>query len=82
VFLGGQLAAWRQLSAAGVLLPTSPYASFFYLLSGIHAVHMVAGLLALGLAARRPRLLPLAAGFWHFMGGVWLYVLLILKVLG
>jgi cytochrome c oxidase subunit 3 len=82
LFLAGQLAAWGQLRAAGVFLPTNPYASFFYLLSGVHAVHVAAGILALALAAGRPRLLALAAGFWHFMGGIWLYVLLVLKVLG
>lgn len=82
LFLGGQAVAWGDLRARGVFLPTSPYASFFYLLTGVHAVHIVAALAALGLAFARPRLLGLAVGFWHFMGLVWLYVLGILTVLG
>jgi cytochrome c oxidase subunit 3 len=82
LFLAGQAAAWGDLRARGYFLPTSPYASFFYLLTGVHAVHVVAALVALGLALTRRRILGLAVGFWHFMGLVWLYVLGILTVLG
>jgi cytochrome c oxidase subunit 3 len=82
LFLAGQAAAWRELQARGVFLPTSPYASFFYLLTGAHAVHVMAALVALLVARTRPHVLGLAVVFWHFMGGVWLYVLGILLVLG
>jgi len=82
LFLSGQAVAWAELRARGIFLPTSPYASFFYLLTGVHAAHVAAALLALGLALTRARILGVAVGFWHFMGVVWLYVLLILTVLG
>lgn len=82
LFLAGQAVAWAELRARGVFLPTSPYASFFYLLTAVHGVHVAAALVALLVARARPRILGLAVGFWHFMGVVWLYVLLILKVLG
>ena len=82
LFLGGQAVAWGELRARGLFLPTSPYAAFFYLLTGVHAVHVVAALLALCLTFTRARLLGLAVGFWHFMGAIWLYVLGILTVLG
>ena len=82
LFLCGQAAAWGDLRARGLFLPTSPHASFIYLLTAVHAVHILAALLALVLALTRTRILGLAVGFWHFMGGVWLYVLLILTVLG
>jgi cytochrome c oxidase subunit 3 len=82
LFLAGQAVAWGDLRSRGVFLPTSPYASFFYLLTAVHAVHVVAALVALGLALTRTRLLGLAVGFWHFMGLVWLYVVGILTVLG
>lgn len=82
LFLGGQAVAWGDLRARGVFLPTSPYASFFYLLTGAHAFHVAAALLALFLAFSRPRLLGPAVGFWHFMGALWIYVLLVLTVLG
>lgn len=82
LFLGGQAAAWGDLRARGLFLPTSPYAAFFYLLTAVHAVHVVGALVALRVAFTRPRLLGLAVGFWHFMGAIWLYVLGILTVLG
>jgi cytochrome c oxidase subunit 3 len=82
LFLGGQILAWRELRAQGVYLPTTPYASFVYLFTAVHAFHVVAALLALLLALFRPRLLGPAALFWHFLAALWLYILLILKVLG
>ena len=46
-FLAGQLIAWRELSASGYLLSTNPANSFFYLLTGMHGLHIVGGLIAL-----------------------------------
>jgi len=80
-FLAGQLGAWFELRAEGVFKSTNWYASFFYILSGVHGVHVIGGLVALAVAARKPDVLDLCAGFWHFMGAVWLYVLFILLVL-
>jgi len=80
-FLGGQLLAWSELRAAGVFLPTSAYASFFYLLTAVHGVHLLAAMLALLAALRRPAILGLCVMFWHFMGGVWIYALLVLNLL-
>lgn len=82
LFLLGQAAAWNDLRGQGYYLPTHPYASFFYLLTAVHAFHVVAALVALGVSFARPRILGLAVLFWHFMGFVWLYVLGILTVLG
>jgi len=84
-FLGGQVAAWRQMVAAGVYLPSSPHSSFVYMLTGAHAVHVVAALavLAWGAAAtevgrRDPRAwatrMELCRTFWHYLGGVWIFL--------
>ena len=84
-FLAGQLAAWRQLRAAGVYLPTNPHSSFFFMMTGAHAVHIVAALAVLAWgalvthrAARRPRgwsaRMSLCRTFWHYLGGVWLFL--------
>lgn len=87
-FLVGQLVVWRQLVNAGVYLPSTLHSSFFYLLTGIHGVHLVGGILALGYVSRlafRNRLtvfnsepLKLCATYWHFMGGLWLYLFMLL----
>ncbi len=84
-FLAGQMAAWRQMVAAGVYLPTSPHSSFFYMLTGAHAVHLVAALAVLvwGLvktrsARRNPRAwaaqMDLCRTFWHYLGAVWVFL--------
>ena len=89
VFLLGQLAAWRQLAAQGVYLPTNPYSSFFYMLTAVHGAHLLGGMLALGYLlwhvsradgdAIRASALDGCATFWHFLDAIWicLYVLLL-----
>ncbi|TKB03619.1 MAG: cytochrome-c oxidase, partial [Mesorhizobium sp.] len=41
VFLIGQLVAWRELSADGYFLASHPANSFFYLLTGMHGLHIL-----------------------------------------
>src|SRR6476659_7393748 len=48
-FLASQLFAWRQLARQGIYISSHPHSSFFYLLTGTHAVHVAGGLLGLGL---------------------------------
>ena len=81
VFLAGQIAVWFQLRGDGVTLSSSAYGAFVYVLSGLHAVHLLGGLSALAASARRPGILGLAAGFWHVMGGLWFYILMVLLLL-
>lgn len=89
-FLAGQFASWRALNDAGLYLQSNPKSSFFFVLTGVHAVHLAAGVVALlalfGLAAAG-RLVPgksdaptLTAIYWHFVGGLWLYLLAVLFV--
>ena len=87
-FLVGQIAAWRQLVDAGVYLATSPHGSFFYLLTGMHGLHVAGGVGALAYALWKVRRLSGAgevlgivnptAVYWHFVDGLWLYVFVIL----
>ncbi len=78
VFLGAQALAWQELSAAGVYMPTSAHGSFFFMLSAVHAVHLVGGLVALLYVAARRSEMRWVAGYWHFMGLIWLYTLFLL----
>ena len=90
LFCAGQVEAWRELTSAGVFLPTSPSASFFYVLTGVHAVHVtaalacVAYLLAATVRKTRATEWPYLAGtvstFWHFLTVVWIYLLLIMQL--
>ena len=88
LFLGGQFLVWRQLAAHGIYVASNPSSSFFYLLTGTHAIHLLGGLAALlyaDLEAWRFRLGPakrtlveVTAIYWHFMDGLWIFILLLL----
>ena len=83
-FLIGQLAAWRQLVSAGVYLPSTLQSSFFYILTGLHGLHLFGGIIALTIVlvmALRNRLsafryepLKLCATYWHVMDVLWIYL--------
>jgi len=53
LFLLGQIAAWRQLAAAGVFMSSNPHSAFFYLLTAVHGLHLLGGLGGLGYALSR-----------------------------
>ena len=88
-FLGGQFAAWRQLEAEGVYLPSNPYSSFFYMLTAAHGLHLLGGIVALVyLLSRIVRstskqtvadIFGSCATYWHFVGGVWVLLYLLLR---
>ena len=88
-FLVGQLLAWRQLNAEGYFLASNPANSFFYLITGLHGLHVLGGLVALGrtiLRARRTadpaavRLgVELCATYWNFLLLVWLVLFALLN---
>jgi cytochrome c oxidase subunit III len=85
LFVGGQYVAWSQLRADGLYLATNPSSSFFYLLTVTHAIHVLGGLGGLiyvihklrASVLRRNQLVA-TARYWHFMGILWLYLLLLL----
>ena len=88
LFLGGQLVAWTQLTAAGVYLPTNPHSSFFYMLTAVHGAHVLGGIGALVWVRRKApesssswRPLKHVAMYWHFVGIVWLWLLFALSTL-
>jgi len=85
LFVGGQYVAWSQLRAEGLYLATNPSSSFFYLLTAIHALHVLGGLGGLIYVIRKlsksallRSQLVATARYWHFMGILWLYLLLLL----
>ena len=89
-FVLAQLGAWGQLAARGVFLASNPHSSFFYLLTGVHVLHVAGGLVWFLVVASRVRRLALSPGenglglfaiYWHFLAGLWLYLLLLLFVL-
>jgi cytochrome c oxidase subunit 3 len=89
LFLFGQWTAWKQLAASGFYVSSTPSSSFVYLLTGTHAVHLMGGILALFVASiavlfrralpARSILIDVTAWYWHFMAGLWVYILCLLE---
>ena len=81
-FLVGQLFAWRILADEGFLLSSNPANSFFYLITGLHGLHILGGLAGLGRTTvkawsgapmARVRVgVEMCAMYWHFLLFVWL----------
>ncbi|MUI15262.1 bb3-type cytochrome oxidase subunit III [Massilia dura] len=79
-FVASQLWAWDAMAAQRVIVTAGPAAGFFYMLTGLHAVHVMGGMAAGAwvLAHRRPdggiRLgegLALCARYWHMLLALW-----------
>jgi cytochrome c oxidase subunit 3 len=89
LFAAGQLLAWRQLAAGGLFLATNPSSSFFYLLTGMHGLHLAGGLAWFGVVRVRLARLALTPGqdglglfatYWHYLAALWIYLVLLLFV--
>lgn len=87
-FCAGQFRAWQELRAEGIYLATNPNSSFFYLLTFLHALHVLVGILVLVYVAGRlvashrtlrRSLFQNTAIYWHFMAVLWVYLLLLCR---
>lgn len=85
LFVAGQTFAWLQLRSQGFGLATNVSYSFFYVLTVAHAVHLLGGLGGLvrvigklNHSVLRRSTLNATSLYWHFMGVLWLYLLLLL----
>lgn len=88
VFLANQVLNWQALWPAFAARATALYAFSFFLLTVLHALHVLGGVVSLAVVsvkARRARLthqgLSYAATYWHFLTVVWLFIFALLKVL-
>ena len=80
-FLAGQLWVWQQFVAWGYFVASNPANSFFYLLTGLHGLHLLGGLIAWGRTVAKflhrvplPQLrasVELCAIYWHYLLGLW-----------
>jgi cytochrome c oxidase subunit 3 len=88
-FLAGQWLVWRELADSGFYVDTSPSSSFFYLLTGMHGIHLFGGIIALlasgaasllrRSAVSRGIVVDATAWYWHFMTALWVYILCLLE---
>ena len=90
LFFGGQIIAWHDLAASGIFVKSSPHSSFFYMLTGLHGVHFLGGLLFLlyvfaqtlrvRYSAEHHATVDLCTTYWHFLDVLWLYLFLLMFV--
>jgi|SRR5208283_2953170 len=87
LFVAGQYMAWLRLKSKGLYLATNTNSSFFYVFTGVHAAHIVGGLVGivyvmskLHRSVLRRSTFAAAAQYWHFMDILWLYLLLLLWI--
>jgi len=89
LFVAGQYAAWAKLRSEGLYLASNPNSSFFYVLTAVHALHVLGGLgglLRVVAKLRNPvfnlrkSTMDATSYYWHFMGILWLYVLFVMWI--
>ena len=91
-FLGAQVQNWAIIHRGELLSPIRTlYPSTFYMLTGIHALHVVGGLIPLAIVIFRARRreyssshhegLSLCVQYWHYLGVVWLVLFTALELL-
>jgi cytochrome c oxidase subunit III len=84
IFLIGQVLAWRLLVGQGIYLASNPASSFFFIFTGAHGLHLLGGVVGLIYVARRnfdkakvtrTVAAEVTSYYWHFMDGLWLFLL-------
>jgi len=90
VFLIAQLYVWDALVANNVFFVGNPSGSFLYVLSGLHGLHIVSGIvfLLIVLAAtyrykvhsKNLNQIQMCTTFWHFLDALWIYLFLFLLI--
>jgi cytochrome c oxidase subunit 3/cytochrome o ubiquinol oxidase subunit 3 len=91
-FLAGTAHEWSRLLHQGLTISTNLFGTTFYSLVGLHASHVVVGLLALTLvlvfAVRRAikpqqvERIEVLALYWHFVDAVWVVVFTVVYIIG
>lgn len=87
-FLVGQYSAWQELQAAGLYASSNPSYSFFYMLTGIHGLHILGGLFVWARMTGRfmqgediektRESVGHCALYWHYLLAVWIWVFMLM----
>lgn len=79
LFLAAQVGAWVQMLNSGLLMAGHPHSSFFYLLTAVHGLHLLGGMVVLVLVTLKQQKPGLCADYWHFMAGLWVFLFFMLS---
>ncbi|GMQ24755.1 hypothetical protein Aoki45_14370 [Algoriphagus sp. oki45] len=87
-FLVGQWYSWVALVDREVFFVGNPAGSFLYVITGMHALHLISGLIFLIIVlistfrlkvhSQAMNTMEMATTYWHFLGGLWLYLFMFL----
>ncbi|MCU0401185.1 MAG: cytochrome c oxidase subunit 3 [Algoriphagus sp.] len=87
-FLVGQWYSWVALVDRDVFFVGNPAGSFLYVFTGLHAVHLISGVIFLIIVlistfrlkvhSKSLNTMEMATTYWHFLGGLWLYLFMFL----
>jgi cytochrome c oxidase subunit III len=86
LFLAGQGLTWWNMASEGILFAGSgPRVSYLYVLTGLHAAHLLGGLGLIGYVRAAylrggMQRLDMALYFWHFLGLLWVYLIGVMAV--
>ena len=90
LFLAGQYYSWVQLVNQDVFLVGNPSGSFIYILTGLHGLHLVSGLIFLLIMliasfkfqvhSKNMVSMEMCLTYWHFLGGLWIYLFIFLNI--
>ena len=88
VFFYMQYLSWVELVAQDVFLVGNPSGSFVYIFSGLHLAHLIGGLVFLLVVfldtmnykvhSKSMLAIEMCTTYWHFLGGLWIYLYLFL----
>ncbi|MFV0388343.1 MAG: heme-copper oxidase subunit III [Pyrinomonadaceae bacterium] len=92
LFIASQMVVWLELANRGVYLKGNPYAGLFYVLTAVHAVHVLGGIIALGyiltktmkgapsprFEKKRKQEAKSVGLYWHAMDALWLFLVFLL----
>jgi heme/copper-type cytochrome/quinol oxidase subunit 3 len=79
-FLAGQVNEYLRLLRSGITVSQGLFETTFFTLTGIHGLHVLIGLVLLGVAAGNKIPRQSAAMFWHFVGIAWIVIFSIVYV--
>lgn len=87
-FLIGQVMAWGDMVDSQVYLVGNPSGSFVYILTGLHGLHLISGIIFLLIVlvstfkykvhSKNMARIEMCTTYWHFLGGLWLYLFIFL----
>ncbi|GAB3202324.1 cytochrome c oxidase subunit 3 [Pontibacter aydingkolensis] len=92
-FLVGQWSGWAELVQNNIYFggsTSNPSGSFLYVLTGVHGFHLITGLVFVLLTligslkykvhSKNLLRIQLCTVYWHFLGGLWLYLYIFLRI--